>query len=59
MSIDADNNLANEIDSIIKHNELLVEHTIKKEVRQLLPKYKHGNNIHEQGKRINELTTKI
>ena len=57
MPIDADNNLANEIDSIIKHNELLVEHTIKKEVRQLLPKYKHGNRIHEQGKRINELTT--
>ena len=33
----ADNNLEHKIDSIIKHNELLAEHTIKNEVRQLLP----------------------
>ena len=51
---DADSNLANEIYSIIKHNELLAEHTIKNEVRQLLSKYKHGNNNHEHGKKRNE-----
>ena len=34
-----DNNLANEIYSITKHNEPLAEHTIKYEVRQLLPKH--------------------
>ena len=34
---DADNNLANEIDSIIKCNERLAEHTIKKKFKQLFP----------------------
>ena len=43
----ADNNLKHEIFSVIKHNELLAEHTIKNKTRQLLSKYKHGNNIHE------------
>ena len=33
-------NLNDEIDSIIKHNERFAEHTIKKEIRQLLSKYK-------------------
>ena len=32
--------------SIIKHNKLLAEHAIKSEIRQLLVKYKHGNDIH-------------
>ena len=36
-----------EIDSIIKHNEFLVEYTIKNEVSRLLFKYKHRNHIHE------------
>ena len=45
-----DNNLKQEIYSIIKHNELLAERTIKNKVRQALSKYKHGNNIHKHGK---------
>ena len=40
-----------DIDSIIKHNELSAEHTIKSDIRQLLPKYKTGNDIHEHIKR--------
>ena len=47
---DVDNSLANEIYSIIKHNELLAEHTIKNKVRQLLSIYKHGIDIHEHRK---------
>ena len=38
------------IDSIIKHNELLAEHSIKNEVRYLLSKHKHGKDTHEHGK---------
>ena len=51
---DAHNSFSNEIDSIAKHNELLVGHTIKNKDRQLLSKYKHGNNIHKHGKQQNE-----
>ena len=40
-------NLKHEINSIMKNNELLAEHTIKNEIKQLWSKYKHGNNIHE------------
>ena len=43
-------NLKNTIYSIIKHNELLAEHTIKNEVKQFLYKYKHGNDLHEHRK---------
>ena len=39
-----------ETDSVIKHNEYLAEHTIINEISKLLFKYKHGNNIHEDGK---------
>ena len=49
---DPNSNLANEIYSIIKQNELLDEHTIN-EVRQLLSKSKHRNNIHEHRKQQN------
>ena len=35
---DVDNNLKHKIDSVIKHNELLVEHTIKNEIRKLFSK---------------------
>ena len=38
LPIDVDNNLELEIDSIIKHNELLAERAIKNKVRQLLSK---------------------
>ena len=44
---DVEKNLEHEIDSIIKLNELLAEHEMKNEVRQLLSNYKHGNDIHE------------
>ena len=51
--------LKHETYSIMNHNEVLAEHTIKNEIRQLLLKYKHGNDIHEHGKvRINMLLFK-
>ena len=39
---------------IIKYNKPFVEHTIKNKIRQLLSKYKHGNNIQEREKQQNE-----
>ena len=45
-----DKNLMHETDSIIKHDELLAEHPIKNEIRQLLSKYKYGNDINEHRK---------
>ena len=51
---DVDSDLVNEIDPIIRHNEILGEHTIKNEVRQLFSKYKHGNDTHDHGKQKNE-----
>ena len=45
-----DNNLKYEIDSIIKHNEFLAEHTIKNEISRLLFKYKHENDTQKHGK---------
>ena len=42
---------------IIKHNQLLAEHTLKNEVQQLLSEYKHRNDIHEHRKQQNEWTT--
>ena len=50
ISKDTDNHLKHEIESIIKYNELLVKHTIKNEVIQLLSKYKDGSNIHKHEK---------
>ena len=44
---DADNNLKHEIDFIKK---ILVEHTIKNEISQLLSYYKHGNGTCEHRK---------
>ena len=51
---DAGNNMAHEIGSIIKHNKILAEHSIKNVVRQLLTKYKHENDNHEHGKQQNQ-----
>ena len=45
---DSDNNLKQEIYS--EDTELLAQHRIKTKIRQLLSKYKHGNNIHEYQK---------
>ena len=44
LSTDVDKNLKYEIDSIIKYNELLADHAIGNEIRQLLSKYKPGND---------------
>ena len=43
-----------EIEFIIKSNECLAENKIKNETEQLFLKYKHGNDIHEQGKQKTE-----
>ena len=51
---DAGKNLKHGIDSTIKHSECFTEHTIKNEIRWLLFKYKHGNNIHEHRKKENK-----
>ena len=40
---DVGNNLKHEIDFTVKHIEFLAKYTIKIEISQLLPKYKHGN----------------
>ena len=42
--------MKHETEFIIKSNESLAENGIKKEIEQLLSKYKYGNNIHEHGK---------
>ena len=47
-------NLKHEIEFIMKSNESLAENKTKNETEQLLFKYKHGNNIHEQQKQQNE-----
>ena len=51
---DVEMNLKHEIEYIIKINESLAENKIKNETKQLLSKYKHGNNIHQHGKKQNE-----
>ena len=48
---DFEKNLKHGIEFITKSNESLAESKIKNEIGQLLSKYKHENNIHEQGKR--------
>ena len=53
-SKDIDENMKHEIEFMIKSNESLAENKIKKEIEQLLLKYKHKNNIHEQRKQQNE-----
>ena len=50
---DAGINLKDEIDSIIKHNKRLAQHTIKNEVGQLLCKYRHGNETQKTVKLVN------
>ena len=49
-----DENLKHEIEFIIKSNEYLAENKIKNRIEQLFLKYKHENNIHENGKEQNE-----
>ena len=47
---DIDKNFKHEIEFIRKSNESLVENKLKNKTEQLLSRYKHGNNVHEQGK---------
>ena len=47
---DVGKNLKHKINSIIKQNEFLAEHTIKSEISWVLVKYEHGNDIHEHEK---------
>ena len=44
------NGLKNEMDSTIKHNEFLSEHTMKNKISRFSLKYKHGNDIHKHRK---------
>ena len=48
---DIDENLKREIEFIIKSNGSLATIIIENEIEELLLKYKHGNNIHEHGKK--------
>ena len=47
---DIDKNFKHEIEFIRKSNESLAENKLKNKTEQLLSRYKHGNNVHEQGK---------
>ena len=47
---EVDENLKRKIEFMIKSNESLAENKIKNKIKQLLPKYKHENNIHEHVK---------
>ena len=53
---DVDENLNHEIEFIIKSNGPLAENEKKKNknnIEQLLPKHRHGNNIHEHREQQN------
>ena len=54
---DFDENLKHEVECIIKSNESTVEIKIKNEIDQLLLKYKHGNNIHQDRKQQSQWAT--
>ena len=43
-------NFKHELSFIINYSEHLAEHTTENEIRQILSKYKHGNDIHKHGK---------
>ena len=45
-----DENLKHKIEFIIKNNESLADNKRKNKVEQLLLKYKHGNDIHQDEK---------
>ena len=56
---DIDENLNREIEFFIKINESWAESITNKEIEQLYSKYRHGYNIHEQGKQQNEWTSNL
>ena len=45
LPIEVNKSLQHEIKFIMSHNESLAENVTKKEISQLLLKYKHGNDI--------------
>ena len=47
-------NLKHKIQFLVKSNGSLAENKIKNKIKQLLYKYKHGNNIHEHRKQQNK-----
>ena len=49
-----DENFKHQIEFIIKSNKSLAKNKVRKEIKQLLSKYKHENNIHEHRKQQNE-----
>ena len=51
---DVDDNLKHKIEFTIKINESLPQNKIKNVTEQSLLKNKHGNNIHEYRKKLNE-----
>ena len=51
---DVDDYLKRKIEFAIKINESLPQNKIKNVTEQLLLKNKHGNNIHEYRKKLNE-----
>ena len=51
---DVDDYLKHKIEFAIKINESLPQNKIKNVTEQLLLKNKHGNNIHEYRKKLNE-----
>ena len=53
-SKDVGKNLQHETESMTKSNKSLAQDKIKSHIEQLLYKYKHGNNIYEQGNQQNE-----
>ena len=46
--------LKHEIDFIVTCNEFSAENKFKNKIRQLMPKYKHENDIHEHRKQKNQ-----
>ena len=53
-SKDIDENLKHEIEFLVKSNKSFSENKIKNKAEQLLSRYKHGKNIHEQVNQQNE-----
>ena len=51
---DINKNMKHDIEFIIKSNESLFESKMKNQIEQLLYKYKHGNDTHENRKQQNE-----
>ena len=56
---DVGKNLKQEVEFIIKSNESFTENKIKNEIKQVLLKHKHGNNILEHERQQGKWATEI